>query len=173
MLTLLLLRHAKAVPVASDGDYARRLADRGATEAERLGDHLRSLDIGPSNCLVSPAARTRETFDIVSRRLAMPPQVTYEPELYSATAGDLRDRLRGMQGDVRNLMIVGHNPAIQDLTIMLAREGDRTQIARLRNAYPPCGLAMLAFDTDRWSDAQAIGGVLRRFVTPSDLSPSE
>ena len=173
MLTLLLLRHAKALPLTGDGDFARRLAESGEAEAARLGDHLASLRISPSHSLVSPAARTRETYEIVSRHLVAPPRATYETELFSATAGDLRDRLRGVPDAVTILMVVGHNPAIQDLAIMMARDGDGAEIERMRNGYPPCALALLVFDTDSWADARATGGRLDLFLRPCDLLKSD
>ncbi len=159
---LYLMRHAKSSwddPGLTDHD--RPLAARGRDAAERLGNHLRREQITPSLVLCSSARRTRETLDCL--RVDAPVEI--EDGLYDASADELLARLRGVEDDVESVLLIGHNPAIQDLAATLAAAPNTLA----ERKYPTGGLAGLAF-TGSWSRLQPGAAELLFFVIPRDLS---
>jgi len=67
------------------------------------------------------------------------------------------------------LMLVGHNPALEDAARLLAGAGDARALAAMRRKYPTAAVAELSFEVDRWSDVSRDTGYLARFVRPKDL----
>ena len=169
MLTLYLLRHAKAAPLGPSGDFVRPLVEKGRDDAARLGTYLAARDLRPAKALVSAATRTRQPFELVDVAFGGAIVASLEEGLFTETATQVANRLRAVSGSLSSLMIVGHNPSIQEAAISLAREGDIVDLQRLRCSYPPCSLAILSFDTDDWTDARLSGGRLDLFVVPDDL----
>ena len=170
MLTLYFLRHAKAAPLGVGGDFVRPLVDKGRKDATRLGAYLAERDLRPAKALVSAATRTRQTFEIVDAGLGGTVLASLEEGLFTETATQVTKRLRDMPASLTSLMIVGHNPSIQEATIGLARDGDVVDLQRIRTTFPPCSLAILSFDTDYWADVRIAGGRLDLFVVPDDLA---
>ena len=165
----MLLRHAKAVQQSRADDFARDLQEKGERDAVRLGAYLVARDILPDVALVSSAARTRQTFEGLAAALRVPLPATFIQELYNATAGELRALLPAVDASVRTLLIVGHNPGIADLAVMLSRDGDLDEIMRMRNRFAPCSLAVIGFDDEDWADAAARGGRLDLLLAPEDF----
>jgi phosphohistidine phosphatase len=164
--TLYLLRHAKsswadqALP-----DYERPLAPRGRRDAPRIAKHLHRLGSEPDLVLCSPAVRTRETFELLKPALGAP-TVVFEGELYGATANDLLARVNGVPDDVASLMLIGHNPGLQQLVLVLAASGD--ELERLESKFPTGALATLAL-AKGWSHLGPGDGVLTDYVIPKQL----
>jgi phosphohistidine phosphatase len=170
MLTLLLLRHAKAEPQGLGDDFDRALTKKGEADARALGIHMAELKIVPDLALVSAAARTLQTFDLYRQGAdrAIPARV--DDELYNATDSQMRDLLKAVDSDVKTLLIVGHNPGIMDLAARLARDGDVRDLGRLREHFPPCSLALVSFDREGWRDARVSGGRLDLLLMPEDYA---
>ena len=154
----MLLRHAKAVQQSRGDDFARDLQDKGRRDAALLGAYLRRHDLVPDVALVSAAARTRQTFDGLKATIEAPLPAQFDDELYNATAGEIRIMLRATQPAVERLIIVGHNPGIADLALMLARDGDIAEIGRMRSRFAPCSLAVITCEAEDWADVAAKGG---------------
>ena len=132
----MLLRHAKAVQQSPGGDdFARDLQDKGKADAKRLGTYLADKKLLPDLALVSTAARTKQTYEIVAAALGRPGAVRYEQALYNATGGELRGILRSLDPAIQTLMIVGHNPGIADAAAMLSRDGDLAELTPLRRRF--------------------------------------
>ena len=169
MLTLMLLRHAKAVPHAQGDDFARTLTEAGRAAATRLGQYLRLRSLVPDVALVSTSARTSETFDCL--QLAAEPAIEahFEDALYNATDSQIGSRLKRASAPPSTI-VIGHNPGIMDMAVRLARSGDLAEIERMRHRFPPCTLALLTFDADTWGDALASGGRLDLLLLPDDLA---
>jgi phosphohistidine phosphatase len=166
MKRLYLLRHAKSSwdePGLADRD--RPLAPRGRTAAERMAEHLRSTGVRPDLVLCSSSRRTRETFAAVRSALGDPP-VEIEDRLYAADADDLLARVREAPPDATSVMLIAHNPGIQDLAVELVREGE--DLSRVREKFPTGALAVVAFDLP-WAALGAGTVRLESFVVPRDL----
>ena len=165
---LFLLRHAKSSwdnPGLADHD--RRLAPRGRRGAKAIAKHLRREGIEPDVVLCSSARRARETLEGVVPALAGEPAVVIEPELYGASASGLLERLRRLPAETGSVMLVGHNPAMQELALSLARGGSPERAA-IAAKYPTAGLATLSFEGS-WSELDAGAAELVDFVTPKSL----
>ncbi len=169
MYTLILLRHAKAVRSIGD-DFSRDLTDAGDEDATRVGMALRKRALVPDLALVSPAARTRRTFEAVRSASDGKMDVCFVDALYEATSRTIRDLIGAVDPAVGTLMVVGHNPAIAEGVATLARDGDLPAIDRLRSGFKPCSLAVLTFDAPGWREATRAGGHLALLLTPEDLA---
>lgn len=136
MHELILLRHAEAEPGNdSKDDRERKLTEHGRSEARAAGEWLASHHVTYDRILCSPAQRTRETAALALDQV----EPSYRDEIYDATPGDLYDLL-DQQTDVERLVLVGHNPGIEQLVAFLV-EG-RSEDYR---GMPPGGMARLVF----------------------------
>ena len=165
--TLFLLRHAKSNwddPGRSDHD--RPLAPRGRRACELVADYLRRERITPTLVLCSSSRRTRETFERIASGFCGDVDVDILDGLYGATATDLLARLRDVPGRAKSVMLIGHNPAIQELALGLAA-GDRQEA--LSGKFPTAALASLSFEGD-WNTLSPGSAELIAFVKPRELS---
>jgi phosphohistidine phosphatase len=166
--TLYLLRHAKSSwddPGLADHD--RPLAPRGERAATTMAEHLRDEGIAPALVLCSSSRRTRETLERIASAVGDEADVEFERELYAASAQQLLDRLRDVDDDVESVMVIGHNPGIEQLALSLAGEGER--LADMRRKYPTAALATIEFDGP-WSELEPGGARLADFVKPKELA---
>src|SRR3712207_3973487 len=113
MRRLMLLRHAKAAPPDGMADIDRPLAERGRQALPHVAAHLADEQLFPDLALVSTARRARETWDAVAPRLGDVP-VRFEPRIYEAPPERLLAVVRNVEPEVRTLLMVGHNPGVED-----------------------------------------------------------
>ena len=166
MLRLLLLRHAKterAEPGQRDRD--RNLMPRGESDAQLIGAYMMRHKLSPDRVLVSPAARTMQTWSHVATALPCAPRVTQDERIYNASAETLADVIRG-GGDASTLLLIGHNPGIQDLAMQLIGSGDVDAREDLKEKLPTSGLIVIDFAFDDWASLHDSAGRLARFVSP-------
>ena len=167
---LYLLRHAKSSwddPNLSDRD--RPLAPRGRRAATRIGRHLRQVGIQPEEVLCSTAKRARQTLESVLPFLDPDVSIHTEDEIYRADSDQLLQRLRRVSPTVGSVMLIGHNPSIQELALTLVGDGDG-MMARLAEKFPTAGLAAFTVGSDEWSGLARGQAHLDRFLIPRDLS---
>jgi len=170
MRTLYLLRHAKSDrgdPELSDID--RPLAPRGRRDAPAIAAYMHDHDYRPDLILCSPAARTRETLALMQPTLGADIRVEYDRKLYLGSPDVLLRRLRNVDEAVATVLLVGHNPGLERLAGALAPRGDRRALARMREKYPTCGLAVMHLHIDRWEQADLGAGALTDFMVPAGL----
>jgi phosphohistidine phosphatase len=169
MHRLFVLRHAKSSwNNAQLDDHDRPLAPRGERAAEALAAHVATIEPPPALVLCSTARRAQDTLEPVRAQLPDGTAVLIEDELYGAGAPDLLDRLRDIPEDTPSVMLVGHNPGLEDLVKGLGREGDPNLIARVHGKFPTGALATLAFPGP-WKSLGWGGATLEAFVVPADL----
>ena len=164
-----LLRHAKSSWDDPElQDHERPLAKRGRKAVALLHDHLRESGVAPDLVLCSSAVRAIQTLEGV--RGGFPPGTRVETEagLYAASAGSLLGRLRRLPEDTGSVMLVGHNPGLEDLAAELAGDGDPDARAALEAKYPTGGLATLAFEGP-WRELGPEDVTLEAFVVPRRL----
>lgn len=143
MKKLILLRHAEAeAESANDGttDQTRALSEHGEQEARAAGQWLAEHDVKPSAVLCSPAARARSTASLALQALNAAPSVQVVDGIYAATPGELL-ALLDPHMDEEQLVLVGHNPGIEQLVALLV--DGRSDDFR---GVPPGGLAVLHLD---------------------------
>ena len=168
MKQLFLLRHAKSSwedPELADHD--RPLAPRGRRAAKLIAEHLRRQGIVPELVLCSSAARTRETLEPIVPALGEDVPVKIEDELYAASEQVLLERVRAVEDGIESLLLIGHNPGVQQLALLLAGGGEK--VAALAHKYPTGALATLEL-SGGWRELSAGGAELTDFVTPKELA---
>jgi phosphohistidine phosphatase len=173
MLYLYLLRHAKSSwnePALKDFD--RPLAPRGWNAAPLMGGYMKKMNYQPDTILCSPAKRTRETLDMIERYLVKPHHIYMNESIYHADSSRLLGLVRSAAASTRKLMLIGHNPGIQELALTLAGDGDRKSWQSMWSKYPTAALAVLSFDTEDWPRVKARAGKLVDFKSPKILAKS-
>jgi phosphohistidine phosphatase len=148
-------------------DVDRPRAPPGGRAADRMRDNLDAEGIRPELVLCSSALRTRETLGRVLPGLGPELTVRIEPSVYSFDADQLLDRLRELPANVGSVLLIGHNPAMQELASLLAAQGDR--LDDLRKGFPTAALAELDAPVGSWDELTPGSGRLERFVVPRDL----
>jgi phosphohistidine phosphatase len=174
---LWLLRHAKTVTDPPDGgtDFDRVLAPRGRRDASALG-HLFKADrarFGPKRdpfpqvALVSPAARTAATAELVLHDLDDPPAQVFVADFYGAEPDDVLEHLRTLSDDLRSVMVVGHNPTAHALASGLIGTADKKGRELLaRRGFPTCALGIYRFTIDHWTEMAGGTARLMGLFTP-------
>ena len=132
-----------------------------------MAAYLEGSEVRPSLVLCSSALRARQTLGIVLPGLGTELTVAIEPDLYTFGSGAVIERLRMVPDDVDSVLLVGHNPASQEVATTLARTGG--PLASLQAKYPTGALAGLELEIEGWSGVAPDCGVLRTFVTPASL----
>jgi phosphohistidine phosphatase len=118
--TLILLRHGKSDWSGGEPDVHRPLAGRGRRQAAEAGRWLEAnagvLDLA----VVSSAERARTTWEIASAELATAPPMRLEDDAYAASAHALLELVRGLPDEASRVVLVGHNPGLEDLVSTLS-----------------------------------------------------
>jgi phosphohistidine phosphatase len=167
---LILLRHAKSSWTEGVEDHERPLSDRGRRAAPVMGHYLQKAGLHPDLVLVSTARRAQETWSRTLRALKGPIEARNSREIYAASPDKLLDVIHGVDPSVRTLMLVGHNPGLEDLARSLMMDSGGEPGARMREKFPTAGAAVLTFAVDSWADIAAGSGSLDRFATPKSVA---
>jgi phosphohistidine phosphatase len=117
--------------------------------------------------LCSPTRRTRETLELVVAALGDRVEVRLDETLYGASEAELLACLRALPDEVDSVMLIGHNPALEELALALASEG--AALARMREKYPTAALATIDLPAEDWSAIERGSGELVAYVRPRDL----
>ena len=178
---LVLLRHAKSawpdVP-----DHERPLADRGRRDAPAMGRWLRAAGHVPDHVLCSTARRARETWHLVQPELQAAPPVSFERQVYGASAASLLNLAQRVPPAVQTLLIIGHDPGVPGLALTLAADSAPAAggggsalppgvVDRMRAKFPTAAIAVVEF-TGPWTRLGPRGAWLADFVTPRDVRSS-
>jgi phosphohistidine phosphatase len=171
MKTLTVLRHAKSSwDQPNTDDFNRPLNDRGWKAARRIGKELEHRKMRFDLCLASTAARVRETLDGVAEtygEFAFP--VKFEQQIYLASAATLMELIRGVGDQVDALMLVGHNPGLEQLVGMLTHDDEDGLRERAEHKFPTAALAVIELPANRWTEIEAGSGKLVELFLPKEL----
>lgn len=173
MKKLSLLRHAKSGwddPVSRDFD--RPLNDKGIRASKAIGAFIKDNDLAFDQILASPAVRVIETLEHVEEASGLSMEPTWDRKIYLASSATLLDVLRGANADAEHILMVGHNPGLEDLIFDLVPD-DGSSEARdaVEQKYPTAALAEMNLDITSWEDITENSGTLTRFTRPRDLDP--
>eukprot|EP01013_Petalomonas_cantuscygni_P029613 TRINITY_DN5522_c0_g2_i1.p1 TRINITY_DN5522_c0_g2~~TRINITY_DN5522_c0_g2_i1.p1 ORF type:complete len:181 (+),score=30.11 TRINITY_DN5522_c0_g2_i1:270-812(+) len=171
MKKLTLLRHAKSSwddPV--DRDFDRPLNKKGKRAAAVMGRFIQRNGLTFDQILASPAVRVIETLENVEEASGQAMEPTWDRKIYLASSATLLDVLRGASADADHVLMVGHNPGLEDLIFDLVPD-DGTSPARdeVETKYPTATLAEMTLAIDNWADITEKCGTLDRFTRPRDL----
>jgi phosphohistidine phosphatase len=169
---LVLLRHAKSAWV--DGaDHDRPLSKRGRRDAPGAGRWLGRSGYVPDLVVCSTARRTRDTWQLAAAELGASASVRFEPRVYGASTAELLDLVRETSPEVGTLLVVGHEPTMSGLTLLLAGDaatgGAPAVLERVRLKFPTAAIAVLPF-AGGWPDLGPGDAGLAAFVVPDDYS---
>jgi phosphohistidine phosphatase len=169
MKSLHLLRHAKAAADDPGGDRARRLNDRGQRAARAMGTWMAEHKLAPQLVLCSTSLRTRQTLALVLPSLTGLSEVLYEEELYLADARGLLKRLREVPERTKSVLLVGHNPGLHELAILLGERDVDALLKRLAASFPTGALASYEVAGD-WAELDRKSTRLVGLITPKEIT---
>ncbi len=172
MRQLLLLRHAKSSWDERDTpDHDRPLNRRGLMAAGAMRTAMHGLGLAPEVVLVSTSKRTVQTLGALEP-WDETPLIDRLETLYLAPAAAVLAAVQGVGASARSVMVVGHNPGLHDLAMLLvgaqAASFDNADVRRLSEGFPSGALAEFAV-TGPWQALDEGGGRLMRFLCPRDL----
>lgn len=167
-----LLRHAKSSwDDATVSDHERPLNRRGVKACAIMGKRLAALAPAPDLILCSTAVRTRQTLELIRDDAGLDAQALVEQTLYLAPAEVLLGRLRRLDKQTGAVLVIGHNPGLQELAYLLAADDSPGRaLERLAAKFPTAGLAELEIDADDWRALAPGRARLRAFTTPKSLA---
>jgi phosphohistidine phosphatase len=171
MKRLFVLRHAKAGPHDEKHDKERALIERGRSDSALMGAEMRKKDYLPDLVLCSDARRTTQTWEYAAPEIGAHPKTRFLDSLYDATAAAILKCIRAESGDARAVVVIGHNPGMEDIARKLVRKPanpeERSRAAALAARFPTCGLAVLDFNVDEWAKLAPGTGALTDYITPA------
>ncbi|MCA1574451.1 MAG: histidine phosphatase family protein [Acidobacteria bacterium] len=165
MKTLLLLRHAKSSwKDSSLPDFERPLNDRGRKAAELVGKFIARQNVTIDLVISSPAVRARQTIDLVLRAARRSPELRFDQRVYEASPTRLLEITSQIEDDRKSVLLVGHNPGMEELLALLVGAEQH---------MPTASLAKVLLSSKKWDKILAEKGVLESFVKAKELKPLE
>jgi phosphohistidine phosphatase len=154
--TLFVLRHAKSDWSGGEADIDRTLNPRGQRQATEVGTWLAGNVTGIDLAVLSPATRARDTWDRVAAELRSDPETRVDERAYAASVTDLLDIVRDLPDAVSTVILLAHNPGLEELVSLLSGES---------TAMPSAALAVLDFP-GTWAEAAPSAATLRATGRP-------
>ena len=174
MKTLGLYRHAKSDwSDAHARDFDRPLNKRGRRGAAAMGRHIRDHGIAWAQIIASPAVRCAETIEVGHQAIGKAYNVTWDRRIYLASSATLLDLVREQEGEMDSLLMVGHNPGLEDLIFDLVpdKPGDALRDI-VEEKFPTAAYAVLELDIAKWANAVPGCARLVHLTRPRDLDPA-
>lgn len=161
MKTLLLMRHAKASPsVPGVADFDRPLLEEGRIAAALVGSFLKREQFTIDEAISSPAVRARETIESVLLAAGVSLEVHADQRLYEGGSLLLLEVVSEIDDYLETVLLVGHNPVLEDLVQHLT--GERVHLS-------PATLTHMECDAEKWSEIHTAEHKLRKVVRAKDL----
>lgn len=169
MKQLLLMRHGKAKR-GEIIDFERPLMKRGKRDVSRVGIWLRRKTIIPDLVLCSPSQRTFETWNVLQRQLSSVAEPRLLKSLYGAGSEELLSCIRAVSAEVHTLMVIGHNPGLQELVYRLAGPGSTLRVAKAIAAkFPTAAVAIFEAEIHAWRELGESTARIVRIVHPAEI----
>lgn len=172
MKRLTLLRHAKSTwddPVARDFD--RPLNRRGRRAARTMGLEMKRLELRFDKVIASSAARVVETLAELAQAYGDGLAPELHRNIYLAPPETLLECVRATPETIQSLLVVGHNPGLESLTLLLTAKESGTLREQAEVKYPTAALAEISLPVEHWREVKRGEGKLERFIRPRDLDP--
>lgn len=174
MKTLGLFRHAKSDwNDARLRDFDRPLNQRGRNGAGLMGLHIRDYGTKWRRIIASPAVRVTQTIELAAEAAGETPPLNWDRRIYLASSATLMDLLRELEGDPASVLMVGHNPGLEDLIFDLVPD-DGTSALRdvVEDKFPTAAFAVMELDIESWQDIRDGCARLIHLMRPRDLDAS-
>ncbi len=174
MKTLALFRHAKSDwSDARARDFDRPLNARGQRGAQAMGAYIRDSGHTFDRMIASPAVRAAETVEEASKAWGCTFKVEWDRRIYLASSATLIDLLKEIDGDPASILMVGHNPGLEDLIFDLVPDDGTSPLRDLvEEKFPTATFAVLELEIDRWADLAEGSARLAELKRPRDLDPA-
>ncbi|MBT3153960.1 histidine phosphatase family protein [Streptomyces sp. CHD11] len=163
---LVVLRHAKSARPQGVTDHERPLAARGRGDAAAAGRALAASDRLPGLALCSTAVRARRTWERAAAQWGTPPPVHHDPRLYHGDVPALLAVIHEVPAEVGTLLLVGHNPGLENLVLTLAGDGLDDTLERVRGKFPTSAIAVLSWRGPAWRDLAPRTALLTSLTVP-------
>lgn len=173
MKTLGLFRHAKSDwHDAKVRDFDRPLNERGRSGAKIMGRHILKYGQRWDRIIASPAVRSAETVDIASKGASGLLPINWDRRVYLASSATLIDVLREQDAGLGAVLLVGHNPGLEDVIFDLVPDDGTSPLRDLvEEKFPTATFAVLELDIEDWADLTEGTARLVHLTRPRDLDP--
>ncbi len=159
--TLYVLRHGKSKRGPEfDTDFDRTLAPRGQRDAPVVGKLLSSFNVPPQLIISSPAARARETAEMVAAELD-DASLQFDEGFYGALSTELLQAVQQLPDEIDSVLLIGHNPALEGLLDELT--------GSFRALLKTCSLAVLVCEAETWDAVQPNSCRLVKLIHPKEI----
>jgi phosphohistidine phosphatase len=168
-----LYRHAKSDwHDARARDFDRPLNKRGRKGAELMGRHIATQGIGWDRIIASPAVRVAETVELGAKAAGKTLPANWDRRIYLASSATLLDLLHEQEGDPDAILMIGHNPGLEDLIFDLVPDDGTSPLRDIvEEKFPTAAYAVLELDVENWAEVREGGGRLVHLTRPRDLDP--
>lgn len=148
-------------------DFDRELDEQGIEEARQMGIAMKAAGLVPQKVICSQAVRARQTLDAINESLHLENDVSFTDTLYATDAPGYLEVAAAADTDA-DLMLIGHNPMLEDLALALGHEGDEDSITELQMGFRTAGLVVINFEgaSSTWGNSN---GSLETYMTPADI----
>jgi phosphohistidine phosphatase len=163
---IIFLRHAKSNLAFDYEDKDRVLTSRGIEDSKIIGKHLSNLNLQLDYVICSTAKRTVQTSEIIFESLKSEPELYLTDDLYQASFKGIINIIKKTPENYKNIMIVGHNPGMQNITTYLTCPSNKKPYLKLIQSYPTGAIAIINFDISNWTKLEYQIGNLMEFTTP-------
>ena len=175
MKTLIMLRHAKSdwsgwgYSENFFNDEERPLSERGYESCKKISELFATRQLRVDLVEYSSAKRATDTFNLIKESILFSAH-KQNAELYTFNSEDLMKVISNKSNEIHDFLLVGHNPAIEDLIIdLVSPDFNSKDLAILRKKYPTGAVAFIDLNISKWSDLQKKCGNLVEFVRPRDM----
>ena len=174
MKLLGLFRHAKSDwQDARLRDFDRPLNARGRKGAALMGRHIAAYGTRWQRVIASPAVRVTQTIELASEAAGSTPPLIWDRRIYLASSVTLMELLREQEGDPESIIMVGHNPGLEDLIFDLVPDDGTSPLRDIvEEKFPTAAFAVVELAIDRWADLAENSGRLIHLIRPRDLDPA-
>jgi phosphohistidine phosphatase len=172
--TLALFRHAKSDwSDARARDFDRPLNERGKRGARAMGEYIRDTGRTFDRMIASPAVRAAETVEESSKAWKCTFKIEWDRRIYLASSATLIDLLKELSGDPKSVLMIGHNPGLEDLIFDLVPDDGSSPLREVvEEKFPTATFAVMELDVDDWADVSEGCARLVEIKRPRDLDPT-
>nr|WP_255631005.1 histidine phosphatase family protein [Novosphingobium sp. FKTRR1] len=169
-----MFRHAKSDwSDARARDFDRPLNARGQRGAAAMGRFVREQGWTFEHIIASPAVRVAETIEVATKAYGRGFPVEWDRRIYLASSATLLDLLREVEGDPASVLMIGHNPGLEDLIFDLVPDDGTSPLRDIvEQKFPTATFALLEADIERWADLAEGSARLISLTRPRDLDPT-
>lgn len=173
MKTLGLFRHAKSDwNDARLRDFDRPLNRRGRKGAAIMGKHIKDYGRKWSRVIASPAVRVTQTIELAAEAAGSTPPIIWDRRIYLANSLTLLDLLREQEGNPESIIMVGHNPGLEDLIFDLVPDDGSSPLRDIvEEKFPTATFAVLELAINRWDEVEEGCARLVHLMRPRDIDP--